>query len=289
MRRVSLLVALPLLGCQTLAGFEDFQGGSAAATGGTGGTGGSGGSGGSGNAPAAGAAGQAAPCTGGTWLGNQTVPMVELEGADGACFFIGQTEVTRAQYQAFLTAQGTTPAQAPPCDANDSLVPTCEWAGPGGGDGDLPVVCVDWCDAQAYCTWAQMRLCSGSYVNFADARQSEWFSACSNRDTTTFPYGSNYDRTVCNGADGLLGAGHGLTTAASNTACATPEGVLNLSGNAAEWVNECNNSTSGSDNCNVRGGSFLDTNQDLQCGTKTAPARNASFRHIGFRCCADPA
>ena len=58
------------------------------------------------------------------------------------------------------------------------------------------------------------------------------------------------------------------------SSCATPEGVLNLSGNVAEWVDECSDTTGAGDSCNVRGGSYHDLGVKLRCGYKIARLRD---------------
>jgi formylglycine-generating enzyme len=278
MRRMLPAAAFLALGCQMIAGFEDFEEGD--------GTSDTGGSAGSGASPTGGSGGQTTQCPA-TWVGEATEDMVPIQRPDGTCYFMQVTEVNRSDYLDFINDNGANPGQVPPCQDNTTLIPSCEWTAPGGADAQLPVVCVDWCDAEAYCDWLGMRLCEGSYVNFADPEDSEWFNACSNGDSTAYPYSDTYSRTVCNGADLVVGT-PGLSAVDAQASCATEDGVLNLSGNAAEWVDECNDAVGATDLCNVRGGSFLDTGMDLNCESKTAPARSVSYRHIGFRCCTDP-
>jgi formylglycine-generating enzyme required for sulfatase activity len=84
--------------------------------------------------------------------------MVSLSSLQGTKFCIDATEVTQAQYAKFLIAVGSDAApQASFCAFNDSYAPTS--CGPGIFDpttkGDHPVVCVDWCDARAFCAWSR--------------------------------------------------------------------------------------------------------------------------------------
>ena len=271
------------LGCQAIAGFEDFEAAGASGGGGTAGgsshagssAASSGSPGGGDSSRTAGDAGQAATgggqsggsgqagaCTGGSWGAHPEPEMIQIEGADGHCYWMDKTEVSRAEYRDFLDDVGSNPEQAPPCDWNSTLIPDCEWpgaAGAGGGAGEdaspdptLPVTCVDWCDAAAYCRWAEKRLCDGSYANSTDARQSEWYSACSDGGVNTYPYGDDYHRSICNGVENPMHdspSDAALRPVDSQTSCVTPDGILNLSGNAAEWVDECDDTGDADDYC----------------------------------------
>src|SRR5208337_33032 len=68
-------------------------------------------------------------------------------------------------------------------------------------DPQKPIRCVDWCDAQAFCTAARggrlcYRVASGGSAQ-PENKNNEWPSACSNSDTTEWPWG-NPDAGVCN-------------------------------------------------------------------------------------------
>ena len=94
-----------------------------------------------------------------------------------------EREVTSAEYAAFLSAI-TQPAafQEPPCEWNVDLQPGCgeDAAAPGP---EAPVTCVDWCDANAYCSWAQKTLCGDR----AEPGQSPWQDVCSANGENDYP------------------------------------------------------------------------------------------------------
>lgn len=75
-------------------------------------------------------------------------------GSAGA-YCMDATEVTNADYAAFLAANPPTSGQVAWCAWNTSYLPPFGW--PATGKENHPVVRVDWCDARAYCKWAGKR------------------------------------------------------------------------------------------------------------------------------------
>jgi len=137
-----------------------------AGTGGTGGTGGTAGASGAGGT--AGASGAGGTCgtggstggSGGSVCGNPSGGPAMVELPEGFC--IDTTEVTRSQYEVWLATSPSTSGQISDCTCNDSYESSCPWGDPEwppGSQGDHPVVCVDWCDAYAYCQAVGKHLC----------------------------------------------------------------------------------------------------------------------------------
>lgn len=119
------------------------------------------------------------------------------------------TEVTRSEYTRFLAAME---------------YPARRW---DGGDlektGDLPATGVLWEEAQAYCRWAGMRLPS----------EAEWEKAARGEDGRRYPWGNEWDDQKANTAESGVGS---VIPVGSYPEGASPYGLLDLCGNAAEWV-----------------------------------------------------
>jgi hypothetical protein len=250
---------------------------------GTAGSGGSGGAGGGdGSAGSAGSGGDAStPCPG---TGGPS--MISVPG--GYC--IDSTEVTNAQYGAWLATNPSTASQPSHCSSNTTFTPV-DWPTPPAKD-NYPVVNVDWCDAYAYCAAVGKRLCGkigggpNAYLDQADATKSQWFRACSSGGLNLYPYGNTYASQSCNGVDKSVGA---TVPVASLTACqpsvAGYQGAFDLSGNVFEWEDSCDGWTGANDQCRIHGGSFISPSTSMRCGTPDGRVRYGAYSHIGFRCC----
>ena len=132
--------------------------------------------------------------------------------AGGGAYCVDQTEVTKGEYNKFITANVPVTDQIDICKppANPTFVPQGAWppaTTPAPGIAfsyGLPVHYVDWCDAAAYCKWAKKELCGkigGGSVAVADVNdptKSAWFNACSAQGTKTYPYASTFDVARCN-------------------------------------------------------------------------------------------
>ena len=219
--------------------------------------------------------------------------LVVIASWDAGCFYIDRHEVTRGEYRAFLEASGSPLSSDQICEWNASFEPACDdQLQITGTTPEHPVTCVDYCDAAAYCTWAGKTLCPGDAALYNYATDSTWYAACAGDERREYPYGASYDPERCNGKNNNLAgcndAAHTceLVTAQQLTSCVTPEGVLHLSGNVDEWVDECDGSSGANDHCWVRGGAVSSDPGVLRCSGDTN-RRDRDYRSstLGFRCC----
>ena len=285
-------------------------GASSAGNGHGGGTGGgSSGRGGAGTGGATGSAGTGGG-PGGSLVCAQTHGRlsIEIPLPSGTGFYcIDRAEVKNVEYQAFLAAQTGTSGQAPACAFNTNYDPGttngCNQYDPVNLP-KVPVACVDWCDAAAYCKWEGKHLCgkigggTNAPAGFADANKSAWYRACSHAGDFDFPYGNTYADMKCIGVENS--AIHPVSV--PDIDCEGGyAGLYDMSGNVSEWEDSCAADAGGSDACLYRGGSYLDTNKQvqgapsLQCNSNehNAPLmatkpRNTRDKEIGFRCCSEP-
>jgi len=217
--------------------------------------------------------------------------------ASGSSYAIDATEVTASAYAAFLAESPTSAGQSASCATNDSFVPAGEW--PQQGDGQLPVVNVDYCDAVAYCKWAGKHLCgmrgtvADPHEAYNDEEKNEWYRACSAAETRLYPYGGNpfdpseiknaYRPDACNGKDKGIGAPIAVGTLPG---CEGGHpGLFDMSGNVSEWSDDCDQGQ-----CAVRGGSFQHAGPAgfismLDCTATTYDSPDTSRADLGFRCC----
>jgi formylglycine-generating enzyme required for sulfatase activity len=195
--------------------------------------------------------------------------------------------VTNAKYAAFLAACPATSSQHPCCYWNATYEPPTGWPAAPGKENH-PVVWVDWCDAYAYCKWAGKRLCgqidgdANPYAEFGNATSSQWFNACSEGGTRSYPYGSTYSPTACNGSDSADAGVSATIEVGSASGCVGTYLLYDLSGNVWEWEDSCDQN-----DCRVRGGSFKSnpSTDTLGCGYGGAFKRDFLGDDIGFRCC----
>ena len=239
--------------------------------------------------------------------------LVRVGWSGGVAFCIDSTEVTNAQYQKFLTAAAA-PAPGTLCLWNTSLVPNttapgCQATFDPVARANHPVVCVDWCDAEAYCHWAGKHLCRAGSLNGDDpgvvtnpvaSDGSEWVIACTNDHATTYPYGNEPVAGKCVDKK-FLAEMSGVQPVKSALECVGGvAGVYDMAGNASEWQNDCveaKSSTDGKDDtCDAYGGAQSSDYADTAClaaATATDTAAHFTRSQVasdnGFRCCADAA
>lgn len=209
-------------------------------------------------------------------------------------FCIDSTEVTNAQYAAFLASSPSLASLPSMCSGWKTTF--AQSTKPVLGTEDYPAVWVDWCDAWAYCAWAGKRLCGhldgGTVATGAlnNAAQDAWYAACSRNGAFTYPYGGAFDASACNGPENQTGT---VLPASSFPNCVGGyAGLANMVGNADEWVDSCKTTSTGPDasvdSCGRRSGSWADPDGSVQTCTfiRYGPRQEEDF-DIGFRCCSD--
>jgi formylglycine-generating enzyme len=229
-------------------------------------------------------------CEDGDWV-SDPCPLDEPACVSGRCelrgptmvkvgsFYIDSTEVTVADYVAFLDAKGDdTSGQPQVCSWNTSFYDDT----PVDPD-NWPITWVDWCDAHAYCDWAGKRLCGaiegGAVAEAAvlDQTVSQWFLACGGSYGSSHP-NANAD---CNST----GGNGGLAAVGSHAECeGFYPGLFDMEGNAAEWVDSCRAESGATDICMLVGGSHID-NQSYCTEYFDEFERDTTAGPFGFRCC----
>jgi formylglycine-generating enzyme required for sulfatase activity len=224
--------------------------------------------------------------------------MVRVATGAGTDYCIDSTEVTRAEYAAFLP-EASLSAQSvrPPTNcknSNTSFIPTAHW--PPGTTGDLPVDGVDWCDAESFCAWAGRRLCRGlgnadlwhQDGDFTDSTKSEWASACTALGTRSYPYGKEPHAGAC--ADNSSGESDERSTVGPTACVGGVAGVRDMVGNVYEWLDACSFSW-GVDHCALLGSAVKDPHLSAtavaQCSDANTVPYYQNFAGVGIRCCAD--
>ena len=201
-------------------------------------------------------------------------------------FMLDRTEVTVADYGRCVAAGSCTAPGYVPGDARFDRA-------------TLPVTSVRWDDAADYCRWAKGRL----------PTEAEWEYAARGPASREFPWGNVYNPHLCNhgafanddtdATDGFVG----LAPVGSFPDGATSLGVLDMAGNAGEWVSDYYDidengfGYSGKPQVDpkgtrtggfhvIRGGSWSDGAPWMRAASRgvTSLARAA---WIGFRCAAD--
>ncbi len=165
------------------------------------------------------------------------------------------------------------------------------WTPETGPNESLPIVCLDWYTAFAFCIWDGGRL----------PTEAEWnYAAAGGNDQRVYPWSVlSMDNDIQPGVNAIYEIGFSPAPAGSLVAGKGKWGHQDLAGNAAEWVldsysgsyaigncDNCGNPAPGTEHV-LRGGDFLSINAD----SLTASARDSSgevfISTSGARCARD--
>lgn len=227
--------------------------------------------------------------------------LVQVPAPGGGSYGIDKTEVSRAQYDGWLSTNPSTLDQVATCLSNTEFDshqshPSC-WNDlalcQGTNCGQHPQTCVSWCHATAYCAAVGKRLCGkigggpSDPGAFIDEVQNQWYNACSSAGVRLYTYGSTYNATECNALNAwypMCGAQYCKTIeVGSMTTCQSSitgyTGVFDLSGNVMEWEDSCWHP---GDSCRLRGGHMM---YQGSCKDSFAYPTWELGPLWGFRCC----
>ena len=232
-------------------------------------------------------------CQRDAYLDEQPPHAVQLDA-----YWIGQTEVSNAQFACFLNEMG------------NQSVDGIQWLEPGSGhrgveyglieqvDGlfrpqtgyeDFPVVEVSWPGADAYCTWADGRL----------PTEAEWEYAARGPEGRLYPWGNEWDDRLLNhdGTDYRDGQARWMPVGSFPDG-ASRCGALDMAGNVWEWVADWWSADSyarspsrnpqGPESGTVRigrGGSWYDPARHVRSASRKGLSPSSYRVHwVGFRC-----
>ncbi len=189
-------------------------------------------------------------------------------------FYIGRREVTYEEWDACLADGG---CKQKPDDR-------------GLGRGRRPVTDLDWDDAKGYAAWLSQK----TGQTYRLPTESEWEYVARAGSTTTYPWGKTVDKDKAN----CVGCTSDPVRKAIDTGSFKPNafGVYDMTGNAAEWVEDCWNDsyrgapTDGSawikPQCRervLRGGSFNNDPRYLRSAARFKYDHDVRFYTNGFR------
>jgi formylglycine-generating enzyme required for sulfatase activity len=191
-------------------------------------------------------------------------------------FHIDRKEVSNGDYKIFVEA---TKRDAPSLWDDQTL-----------NSQNLPVVGVDWNDADSYCRWVGKRL----------PTEAEWEKAARSADGRTWPWGNVWDPAKVNhgkGADGYgfdESDGWEYTAPVGTELGVSPYGVLNMAGNVYEWTVDDFNAypendkyileDSEQDFKALRGGAYDDGISEQRASTRCGFRKDYKDVDVGFRC-----
>jgi formylglycine-generating enzyme required for sulfatase activity len=208
-----------------------------------------------------------------------------LHAVPVAPFWIDRTEVTVADMRACI-ARGA--CVEPTVRGIACTLPH--------GEGNLPMNCVSWEGADAYCRAAGKRL----------PTEAEWEFAARGTERIRFPWGAAFPTcatavTLRNSRSGISCSPNGPGPVGSHPRGASPFGVLDMAGNVEEWVTdwyadryEASGTTTAATHGPafgaahvLRGGSWMSPPREVRVSARNWGSANEAGSNVGFRCAKD--
>jgi len=183
-------------------------------------------------------------------------------------FFMDLTEVTNEMYLRYVRATGATP----PAHWIDGLY--------RDGEARFPVVNVSWNEANGYAAWANKRL----------PTEAEWEMAARGTAGRLYPWGDVWKEGRGNVRSGREAR---LVRVGSFPGGASPDGILDLSGNVWEWTADKpmrygDRAAQIAEGRIIRGGAYDVTIDRATATYRGIVPENRGYDKTGFRCVRDP-
>jgi len=196
-------------------------------------------------------------------------------------YYIDKTEVTNAQYKMCVADNN--------CDAPAQTNSHTRDSYYNAGYVNYPVIYVSWYDARDYCTWAGRALPTEAQWEKAARGTTSWLYPWGDEEPTCKFITGKVNGNLCKGDTASVG---------SYPSGASPFGVLDMSGNVAEWVSDWytdtyyesldrfinpTGPTSGTRKV-IRGGAWNSEFAMLKLHNRSTEDPEWGSSYIGFRC-----
>jgi iron(II)-dependent oxidoreductase len=190
-------------------------------------------------------------------------------------YYIDKKEVSNGDYKMFV-------------EATDHTAPAL-WSDQNLNSPGLPVIGVDWNDADAYCQWLGKRL----------PTEAEWEKAARGMDGRIWPWGNVWSPTKANHGNGTEygfdeSDNYKYTAPVGAELGVSPYGVLNMAGNVYEWVADDFDAYPGNDKYAqkdfnkgfkvIKGGAYTDGQSEQRPASRIGYQKDYKDVDIGFRC-----
>jgi formylglycine-generating enzyme required for sulfatase activity/calcineurin-like phosphoesterase family protein len=209
-------------------------------------------------------------------------------------FVIGMYPVTNEEFKRFVEADGYRQKEYWNREgwkwrqAENILTPgywyDSKWNGP-----NFPVVGVSWYEVDAYARWLSQK--TGKPYRLPT--EAEWEKAARGIDGRRYPWGSQFDRNLCNTDESAIGR---TSPVGIFPAGKSPYGCFDMAGNVWEWCSDLQDvqnskihvGSQADEHSNgnkrvIRGGSWINNEESCCCACRDYSSPSSRVPFIGFR------